>query len=91
MHLLSAVSCVTSVAPCFCVGNGAGALVQITQLYNSRVERLKKEGDWLRMQPAFTCGLWKSMINTEYFFCATHWVWESGQGDGVEIMSGDDL
>ena len=62
MHLLSVVFHVTFVFTLFFVGNAMGAAIQITWVYNSGVKWLKKE-DWPRMQPAFTCDLWKSAMN----------------------------
>ena len=74
------------------MANAAGAAGQITRLYNSGVERLKNEKDWARVRPAFTCDLWKSATNKEYFTCMAHWVRDNvGGGAGVEMASGDDL
>ena len=84
MHLLSAVFQVTSISPYFLVANAVGAAIQITRLYNSGVERLKNEEDWPRVQPAFTCDLWKSATNKEYFTCMAHWVRDK-VGGGLEL------
>ena len=48
-HLLSAALHVHSISPYFLVANAVGAVVQVTRLYNSGVERLKNEEDWPRM------------------------------------------
>ena len=48
-HLLSAAFQVHSVSPYFLVANAVGVAVQITRLYNLRVERLKNEEDWPRV------------------------------------------
>ena len=82
MHLLSAVFWVTFVSPCFFVDNVVGAAVQITRLYNSGMEWLKNEEIWPRVRPAFTCDLWKSAMNKEYFSCTAHWVQEKVCGGG---------
>ena len=66
------------------MANAAGAAGQITQLYNSGVERLKNEEDWARVRLAFTCDLWKSTMNKEYFTCTVHWVWDK-VGGGLEL------
>ena len=73
-HLLFATFHVHFVSPYFLVANAAGAAGQMTWLYNSGVERLKNEEDWVRVRPAFTCDLWKSAMNKEYFTCMEHWV-----------------
>ena len=83
-HLLFAVFQVTFVSPYFLVGNAAGATIQIIWLYNSGVERLKNEEDWPRVRPAFTCDLWKSATNKEYFTYTAHWVWDK-VGGGLEL------
>ena len=76
----------------FFVVNVVGVAIQITQLYNSRVERLKKEEDWPCVRLAFTCDLWNSATNKEYFTYIARWVQDKvGWGPGVEIASGDDL
>ena len=62
-HLFFAMFQVTSVSPYFLVGNVVGATIKITRLYNSRVEQLKKEENWPRVQLALTCDLWKSVTN----------------------------
>ena len=93
-HLLFAAFQVTSISPYFLVANAADVVVQITRLYNSGVERLKYEEDWPCVRPAFTCDLWKSAMNKEYFTFAAHWVREQsggGGGAGVETTSGGDL
>ena len=36
--------------------------------------------DWPRVQPAFTCNLWKSATNKEYFICTVHWVQDKVDG-----------
>ena len=61
-----------------------GAVVQITRLYNSGVERLKNEEDWPCVRTAFTGDLWKSATNKEYFTCTAHWVWDK-VGGGLEL------
>ena len=61
-----------------------GAVVQITRLCNSRVERLKNEEDWPCVRLAFTCDLWKSATNKEYFTCTVHWVRDK-VGGGLEL------
>ena len=33
---------------------------------------------------AFTCDLWKSVTNKEYFTCTAHWVWPK-VGRGLEL------
>ena len=71
-HLLSAAFHVHFVSPYFLVANAVGAARQITRLYNSGVERLKNEEDWAHVQLAFTCDLWKSVTNKEYFTCTVH-------------------
>ena len=92
MHLLSTAFQGTFVSPYFLVGNAMGAAIQITQLYNSRVERLKKEEDWPCVRRIFTCDLWKSATNKEYFTCTVHWMWDKVDGGSrVETASGDDL
>ena len=68
----------------FLVANAAGAAVQITWLYNSGVERLKNEEDWPCVRPAFTCDLWKSVTNKEYFTYTAHWV-QDKVGGGLEL------
>ena len=83
-HLLFAAFHVHSILPYFLVANAAGVAVQITPLYNSGVERLKNEEDWACVQPAFTCDLWKSAINKEYFTCMAHWVRDK-VGGGLEL------
>ena len=83
-HLLSASFHVRFVSPYFLVANATSAVVQITQLYNSGVERLKNEEDWARLRPAFTCDLWKSATNKEFFTCTAHWVWDR-VGGGLEL------
>ena len=83
-HLLSTTFQVTFVAPYFLVGNVVVAAVQITWLYNSGVERLKNKEDWLGVQTAFTCDLWKLATNKEYFTCMAHWVREK-VGGGLEL------
>ena len=83
-HLLSAVFHVHFVSPYFLMANATGAAIQITQLYNSGVERLKNEENWARMRLAFTCDLWKSAMNKEYFTCTAHWVWDK-VGGGLEL------
>ena len=91
-HLLSAAFHVHSISSYFLVANVVGALGQITQLYNSGVERLKNEEDWARVRPAFTCDLWKSATTKEYFTSMAHWVRDKvGRGAEVETASGDDL
>ena len=91
-HLLSASFHVRSVSPSFLVANGAVVAGQITRLYNSGLERLKNEEDWARVRPAFTCDLWKSATNKEFF--NLHGALGAGQsrrGAGVETASGGDL
>ena len=66
------------------MANVAGAAVQITRLYNSRVEWLKNEEDWPCVWPAFTCDLLKSATNKEYFTCTAHWVRDK-VGGGLEL------
>ena len=83
-HLLFAAFHVHSLSPYFLVANAAGAAEQITRLYNSRVERLKNEEDWARVWPTFTCDLWKSATNKEYFTCTAHWVRDK-VGGGLEL------
>ena len=83
-HLLSVAFHVHSLSPNFFVADAAGAAGQITRLYNSGVERLKNEEDWARVQSAFTCDLWKSATNKEYFTCMAHWVWDK-IGGGLEL------
>ena len=83
-HLLSAAFHVHSLSPYFLVANAAGAARQITQLYNSGVEKLKNEEDWARVQPASTCDLWKSATNKEYFTCTAHRV-QDKVGGGLEL------
>ena len=83
-HLLSAAFHVHSLSPYFLVANAAGAVGQITRLYNSGLERLKNEEDWARVRPAFTCDLWKSVMNKEYFTCTAHWV-RGKVGGGLEL------
>ena len=61
-----------------------GVAIQITRLYNSRVERLMKEEDWPCVQPAFTCDPWKPTTNKEYFTCTAHWVRDK-VGGGLEL------
>ena len=53
---------------------------------------MKNEEDWPRVRPAFTCDLWKSAMNKEYFTCTAHWVRDK-VGGGLELKraSGDDL
>ena len=83
-HLLSAAFQVTFVSPYFLVANATGATVQITRLCNLGVEQLKNEEDWPRVWPAFTCDLWKSATNKEYFTYMVHWVWDK-VGGGLEL------
>ena len=45
---------------------------------------MKKEEDWPCVQPAFTCNLWKSVTNKEYFTLMAHWVWGK-VGRGLEL------
>ena len=71
-HLLFATFQVNFVSPYFLVAHAAGATIEITRLYNSGVERLKNEEDWARVRPTFTCDLWKSATNKEYFTCTAH-------------------
>ena len=66
------------------MANAAGAAEQITWLYNSRVEGLKNEEDLACVRPAFTCDLWKSAMNKEYFTCTAHWV-QDKVGGGLEL------
>ena len=66
------------------MANVVGAAVQITRLYNSGVEWLKNEEDWPRVRPAFTCDLWKSATNKEFFTCTAHWV-RDRVGRGLEL------
>ena len=66
------------------MGNGVGAVVQITRLYNSGVEQSKNEEDWPRMWLAFTCDLWKSAMDKEHFTCTAHWVRDK-VGRGLEL------
>ena len=66
------------------MANAVGAVGQITWLYNSVVERLKNEDDWACVRLAFTCDLWKSAMNKEYFTCTAHWVWDK-VGGGLEL------
>ena len=92
MHLLFASFHVRFVSPSFLVANGAVATGQITRLYNSGLERLKNEEDWARVRPAFTCDLWKSATNKEYFICTgALGAGQSRRGAGVETASGDDV
>ena len=83
-HLLSAAFQVHSISPYFLMANAVGVVVQIIRLYNSGVEGLKNEEDWARMWPAFTCNLWKSAMNKEYFTCTAHWVRDK-VGGGLEL------
>ena len=83
-HLLFAVFQGTFVSPYFLVANAAVAAGQITWLYNSELERLKNEEDWARVRPAFTCDLWKSATNKEFFTCTVHWVRDRVAG-GLEL------
>ena len=83
-HLLPATFQVIFVSPCFLVANAVGATVQITRLYNSRVERLKNKEDWPHVRPTFTCDLWKSATNKEYFSYTAHWAREK-VGGGLEL------
>ena len=83
-HLLSAAFHVNFVSPYFLVGNAASGAVQITRLHNSGVERLKNEEDWACVRLAFTCDLWKSATNKEYFTCMAHWVRDK-VGGGLEL------
>ena len=64
-HLLCAAFQVAFISPYFLMGNAAGVAVQISRLYNSGMERLKKEEDWSHVQLAFTCDLWKLAMNKE--------------------------
>ena len=83
-HLLSASFHVHSISPSFFVANVAVAARQITRLYNSGLERLKNKEDWARVRPAFTCDLWKSVTNKEFFTCTAHWV-RDRVGAGLEL------
>ena len=83
-HLLFAAFQVTFVSPYFLVANVTGAAVQITQLYNSGVERLKNKEDWPCVWPAFNCDLWKSAMNKKYFTCMAHLVRDK-VGGGLEL------
>ena len=66
------------------MANAAGAAVQITRLYNLGLERLKNEEDWPRVRPTFTCDLWKSVMNKEYFTYTAHRVRDK-VGGGLEL------
>ena len=74
----------TSLSPYSFVGNVVGAAIQITRLCNLGVERLKNEEDWQCVQPLFTCDLWKSAINKEYFTYTAHWVRDK-VGGGLKL------
>ena len=66
------------------MANATVAAGQITWLYNSGLARSKNEEDWARVRPAFTCDLWKSATNKEYFTCTAHWVRDK-VGGGLEL------
>ena len=66
------------------MANAAVAAGQITRLYNSGLERLKNEEDWAHVRPAFTCDLWKSATNKDFFTCTAHWVRDRVDG-GLEL------
>ena len=83
-HLLFVAFQVTSISPYFLAGNAVGAALQIIRLYNSGVELLKNEEDWPHVGSAFTCDLWKSTTNKEYFTCMAHWVRDK-VGGGLEF------
>lgn len=74
MHLVVVVFLVTSISSYSWYV--MGATIQITRLYNSGVEQLKNEEDWPCIRPAFTCDIWKSMMNKKFFACTAHWVRE---------------
>ena len=46
---------------------------------------VEDEEDWARMRPAFTCDLWKSATNKEFFTCIAHWV-RDRVGGGLELQ-----
>ena len=74
------------------MANAAVAAAQITRLYNSGLRQLKNEEDWARVRPTFTCDLWKSATNKEFFYLhGALGAGQSRQGAGVETASDDDL
>ena len=74
------------------MGNAVGGAVQIIQLYDSGVERLKKEEDWPHVWPAFTC---ESMeVSDQQGVLYLHGALGAGKskrGLRVETVSDDDL
>ena len=50
------------------------ACLQITELYNESVARIRDSNDWRRVRPAFTADLWTSRTTRQYFTLTMHWI-----------------
>ena len=45
---------------------------QLTKMYKTTVTRLQEAKDWAKIRPAFTCDLWHSRRQREYFTLTMH-------------------
>ena len=57
-------------------------LLQISKMYHSAVGKVRESGDWAKVRPAFTCDLWRSQMQREYFTLTMHWIEVTTKPDG---------
>ena len=51
-------------------------------MYDRAVTRVREEADWSTVRPAFTCDLWRSRRQREYFTLTMHYIDVTHKPDG---------